>query len=120
MVTRRRSGVTFIESVVVGCILVVVAGILLPAILKVRGSAAAEQCANKMRNMGMAMHAIQNAFEVLPPLCVNSQDTFTASDPPAVFPYATLSHPDMGLGAGSHANQSRSAILVPGPFQSNA
>jgi hypothetical protein len=108
MVTRRRSGITFIEVVVVCGITAVLIGLLLPAVLKIRSHAAAAQCADKMRHMGMALHALNNAFEVLPPLCVWNSDFHVASEPPAMFPYATLTHP-MG-------NQSRAPIERSGPF----
>ena len=57
-----------------------------------RSQAANVQCADKMRAMGIALQALNNTFEVLPPLCVNNSDFHVASEGPIYFPYATLYH----------------------------
>jgi hypothetical protein len=58
--------------------------------------------------MGIATHALHDAYNVLPPLCVNNSDFHVASEGPVYFPYNTLAHP---VG-----NQSRAPIEIPGPF----
>jgi hypothetical protein len=63
---QLRAGLTMTELIVIVVILVVVLGILLTAIPRMRESAQRAQCANKLREIGMACRAFRDAKGFLP------------------------------------------------------
>src|SRR5262245_21727331 len=100
---RSRIGFTLIELLVVIAIIGVLIGLLIPAAQKVREAANRTQCANNLKQLGLAFHQYHDANNTFPYTSNSKFNSDRASWAPMLFPYVEQPY-TLGTATGGFRN----------------
>ncbi len=88
MKSRPRTGLTLLELLVVLFVLVLLIGILVPAVQRAREASRRTQSKNNLKQLGLALHNYHDAFRVFPPGGVfNDEGTAFHGWPTLIIPF---------------------------------
>lgn len=84
-----RSGLTMIEAVLATSLVALLLSLIVPAVVAVRESSRRVECANRLRQFGVALHSFESSHQCLPALGIrgSSQAGSTYSPQARLLPY---------------------------------
>lgn len=107
-----RAGFTLIELLVVIAIIAVLIGLLLPAVQKVREASNRVKCQNNLKQVGIALHAYENANEKLPEGQIPGAIGATPNWKVKLFPYLEQDTVYQAVYASGSSPNMRSAAVA--------